>query len=225
MASGNGKVLRLLSAVLLKRASIIDADVVGGFRRLVVRAEVPQFAAGAKIQVLLPSDEARTYTPIPSPHGMTLLAWTHAGGPGARWMASVGVGVGESIQFLGPHRSLELAAGPVVIVGDETSVAVAAAFEAERPRQVHAVIQSNSGQDIRAAAAAAVGLSSLEVVSRGDTIATAAIVGKLAATAGTALALTGCSALVVSVRDALRAVGIENVKTKPYWIPGRVGLD
>lgn len=222
MASGKGKVLRLLSAVLLKRASIIEADVVGGFRRLVVRAEVPQFAAGAKIQVLLPSDEARTYTPIPSPHGMTLLAWTHAGGPGARWMANVGVG--ESIQFLGPHRSLELAAGPVVIMGDETSVAVAAAFEAERPRQVHAVIQSNSGQDIRAAAAA-VGLSSLEVVSRGDTIATAAIVGKLAATAGTALALTGCSALVVSVRDALRAVGIENVKIKPYWIPGRVGLD
>lgn len=222
MASGKGKVLRLLSGVLLKRAAILDAEVVGGFRRLVVRAEVLRFAAGAKIQVLLPSDEARTYTPIPSPHGMTLLAWTHAGGPGARWMANVAVG--ESIQFLGPQRSLELAAGRVVIVGDETSVAVAAAFEAERPRQVHAVIQSNSSQDIRAAAAA-VGLTSLEVVSPGDTLATAALVGKLAATPGIALALTGCSALVVGVRDALRALGAENVKTKPYWIPGRVGLD
>jgi hypothetical protein len=70
-----------------------------------------------------------------------------------------------------------------------------------------------------------VGLTSLQVVSPGDTNATAVIVGKLAAIPGTALALTGCSALVVSVRDALRAVGAENVKTKPYWIPGRVGLD
>lgn len=222
MASGKGRVLRLLSGVLLKRAAILDAEAVGGFRRLLVRAEVPRFAAGAKIQVLLPSDEARTYTPIPSPHGMTLLAWTHAGGPGARWMANVGVG--EHIQFLGPQRSLELAPGRVVIVGDETSVAVAAAFATERPRQVHAVIQANHGQDVRAAAAA-VGLTSLDVVSLGDTLATVAIVGKLAATPGTALALTGCSSLVVSVRDALRAVGAQNVKTKPYWIPGRVGLD
>jgi NADPH-dependent ferric siderophore reductase len=222
MASGKGKVLRLLSGVLLKRAAILDAEGVGGFRRLVVRAVVPPFSAGAKIQVLLPSDEVRTYTPIPSPHGMTLLAWTHAGGPGARWMANVGVG--ENIQFIGPQRSLQLAPGRVVIVGDETSVAVAAAFEAERPRQVHAVIQSSSGQDVRAAAAA-VGLTSLDVVSPGDTNTTAAIVGKLAATPGTALALTGCSALVVSVRDVLRAVGAKNVKTKPYWIPGRVGLD
>ena len=169
MASGKGKVLRLLSGLLLKRAAILDAEGVGGFRRLVVRAEVPRFSAGAKIQVLLPSDETRTYTPIPSPHGMTLLAWTHAGGPGARWMANVGVG--ESIQFLGPQRSLELAPGRVVIVGDETSVAVAAAFEAERPGQVHAVIQSDHGQDTRTAAAT-VGLRSLTVVPRGDTSAT-----------------------------------------------------
>jgi NADPH-dependent ferric siderophore reductase len=134
------------------------------------------------------------------------------------------VGVGESLQFLGPQRSLELAPGRVVIVGDETSVAVAAAFEVERPRQVHAVIQSHSSQDV-CAAAATVGLTSLQVVSPGDTNATAAIVGKLAATPGSAVALTGGSALVVGVRDALRAIGVENVKIKPYWIPGRVGLD
>jgi hypothetical protein len=42
---------------------------------------------------------------------------------------------------------------------------------------------------------------------------------------GTSLALTGCSVLVASVRDALRAVGVDQVKTKPYWIPGRVDLD
>lgn len=221
MASGKGRILRLLSGVLLKRALIVDAVGVGGFRRLVVRAELPPWAAGTKIQVLLPSDEARTYSPIPSPEGMTLLGWMHAGGPGARWMSEVGVG--ESIQFLGPQRSLELAAGRVVIVGDETSVAVAAAFEAERPRQVHAVIQSDQAEDVRAAADS-VGLATLDVVSRGDTAATVAIVSKLAAP-GTAVALTGCSALVTAVRDALGAVGGERVKTKPYWIPGKAGLD
>jgi hypothetical protein len=44
MASGKGRFLRLLSGVLLKKGAILDAEGVGGLRRLVVRAEVPPFA-------------------------------------------------------------------------------------------------------------------------------------------------------------------------------------
>lgn len=37
--------------------------------------------------------------------------------------------------------------------------------------------------------------------------------------------LTGGAELVVAVREALRARGIRNIKTKAYWIPGKTGLD
>lgn len=49
MASTKGRVLRMLSGVLLERGTIIDAEQVGGFRRLHVRADVSSFAAGTKI--------------------------------------------------------------------------------------------------------------------------------------------------------------------------------
>lgn len=223
MSSAKGKMLRLLSGVLLRRTSVVALQELGGFRRLELRGEVPAFAAGAKVQVLLPSDDVRTYSPIPSPGGLQLLGWRHGDGPGARWLS--GVRAGDEVAFVGPQRSLELAPGPVVLVGDETSLAVAAAFEAERPGQVHAVLQAGAEAEVRAAAAA-VGLRSLDVVARGDTGATAArVTARLAAAPGAVVGLTGGSGLVVAVREALRQAGLAGLRTKPYWIPGRAGLD
>lgn len=71
-ADGIGK--RQGSATALRASSqaafIIDAeaDVDCGFQRLAVRAELPQFAAGAQMLVLLPSYEVHAYTSIPSPY-------------------------------------------------------------------------------------------------------------------------------------------------------------
>lgn len=223
MSSVKGKLVRIVSRVALPRATIISAQLVGGFQRLVLRSDVPKPAAGTKIQLLLPSDDTRTYTPIASSDGMLLLGWIHAGGPGARWIASARPG--DVLPFVGPQRSLELDAGPVVIVGDETSVAVAAAFAVERPGQVHAVIKSDAETDVRDAAAS-VGLRELDVVARGDTGATVgAAAAHLSTSDGAVVGLTGGSELVVNVRDGLRQAGIRNIKTKTYWIPGRTGLD
>lgn len=224
MASAKGALLRLFSGVLLRRASLVEVEDVGGFRRLVARGEVPPIPAGTKLQVVLPSNDARTYTPIPSPEGFVLLGWRHAaGGPGARWLSEARAG--DELSFLGPQRSLALPEGPVVVVGDETSVAVAAAFEAERSGRAHAVIQAGDADGARAAAAS-VGLRSVDVVAPGDTAGTAAAVAaRLAATPGAAVGLTGGSALVVAVREALRAGGVRDVRAKAYWIPGKAGLD
>lgn len=176
-----------------------------------------------KIQILLPSDDARTYTPIPAPEGMQLLGWTHAGGPGARWMADVAVG--HEFGFVGPQRSLQVPRGPVVLVGDETSVAVAAALALERPEQVHAIVQTSGEGDILAAAAA-VGLRRVDVVARGDTATTLdRILAALASSPNAGVALTGSAALIVAQRDALRRAGVRKPITKAYWIAGRVGLD
>lgn len=229
MSSLKGKLVRMVSHVALPRATVASAELVGGFRRLVLTTGAPRGEAGAKalagtkVQLLLPSDDVRTYSPIASPEGMVLLGWVHAGGPGAAWMANAQPG--EVLPFAGPQRSLSLDAGPVLIVGDETSVAVAAAFAVERPGRVHAVIQAEDAAGVRAAGES-VKLSHLDVVGRGNTGATvAAVQARLAHTPDAVVAVTGGSALVVAVRDALRQAGVQKLKTKTYWIPGRKGLD
>ncbi len=223
MASTKGKFLRFLSGMILNKAHVTDAQDVGGFRLLTLRSALASFSAGSKIQVLLPSDDARTYTPIPSPGGFSLLGWKQAGGPGAQWLSTVGTG--DEILFVGPQRSLDLAAGPVVIVGDETSMAVAAALAVERAEPVHAVLQSEVEREVRAAASS-VGLRSLDVVRRGDTAATVTkVTARLAEHPSAVVGLTGCADIVVAARDALKRAGVRNVKAKPYWIAGKAGLD
>ncbi|MGC4088952.1 MAG: hypothetical protein QM756_13845 [Polyangiaceae bacterium] len=223
MSSAKGKFLRLIGAAFLRRANVTAADDVGAFRLLVLGGDAPKPNAGAKLQLLLPSDDVRTYTPIATPVGVALLGWKHAGGPGARWLTEVRVGT--EILFAGPQRSLELAAGPVIVVGDETSVGVAASFEAERPGQVRAVFQANVLDDVKAAAAR-VGLGRVAVVPRGDVTATADAIAQARTEApGAVVALTGGSELVIAVRTALKARGIDGIKTKTYWIPGKTGLD
>lgn len=223
MSSSKGKIARLLGGLLLRRANIVNADDVGGFRRIVLRGGGATPRAGTKVQMLLPSDDMRTYTPIASSDGMVLLGWKHAGGPGARWLSEVAAG-GE-VRFVGPQRSLDLRAGPIVFVGDETSVAVAAGFEGERPGQVRAIFQANSVDEVRTAAEA-VGLRPISVVPRGETDhLVEAVAAAHAADRHAVVALTGGSELVLAVRSGLRQRGIRDIKTKTYWIPGKRGLD
>lgn len=223
MSSIKGRVVRLLSGVATRRATVVAVEPIGGFQRLLLRADVQPWAAGTKVQLLLPTDDMRTYTPVATSAGMVLLAWGRAGGPGTRWMSQARAG--DELRFVGPQRSLELAAGPAVIVGDETSLGVAAAFAAERPGQLHAVIQTDAAADVRDAAAS-VGLRQVATVAAGDTASTVdAVIAARSSAPGAVVAVTGRSGLVADVRDALRRAGVQNLKTKTYWIPGKTGLD
>jgi NADPH-dependent ferric siderophore reductase len=224
MASAKGKLVRLLGGVLLRRARVAAVEEVGpGFRRISLRGDGLPPEPGSKLQILLPSDDMRTYSPIASPEGAVLLGWRHAGGPGARWISDVELGT--EVRFVGPQRSLVLPAGPVILVGDETSVAVAASFEVSRPGQVHAVLEGDSVDAVRAAAAA-VDLRPAHVAPRGDTAGVLdAILAARAASPRAIVALTGGSELVIATRAALRERGVRDLKTKTYWIPGRSGLD
>lgn len=223
MSSPKGKMARLFGGLLLRRATIATAEDVGGFRRLVLRGDRAACPAGTKLQILLPSDDMRTYSPVASPDGMVLVGWKHAGGPGGQWIAEVKAG--SEVRFVGPQRSLELPSGPVIVVGDETSVAVAGSFEVERPGQVQALFQAGSVEDTRAAAQS-VGLRSAFVFPRGETNQLVeAVAAAHAAAPQAVVGLTGGSELVLAVRNALRKQGIRDVKTKAYWIPGKRGLD
>lgn len=223
MSSPKGKIARLLGGLLLRSAKIVTAEDVGGFRRLVLQGDHSTYRAGTKLQILLPSDDMRTYSPIASSDGIVLVGWKHAGGPGGRWTAEVAVG--SEVRFVGPQHSLELPSGPVILVGDETSVAVAGSFEVERPGQVQALFQAGSVDDTRAVAQS-VGLRSVGVVPRGETNhIVEAVAAAHAAAPQAVVALTGGSELVLAVRNALRKRGIRDIKTKTYWVPGKSGLD
>jgi hypothetical protein len=135
------------------------------------------------------------------------------------------IAVGSEVRFAGPQRSLDLPKGPVVIVGDETSVGVAASYAVEREGQVHAILQGSSPEALRAAAES-VGLRPTHVTARGDMHGLVeAIVAVHATSPHATVGLTGGSELIIAVRDALRARGIRQLKTKAYWSPGKAGLD
>lgn len=223
--SVKGKMLRMLSG-LLKEARIREAQTLGSdFRRIVLSGEgLPTPESGSKVQVLLPSDEVRTWSPIPSPDGLVLLGYVHAPGPGGAWMRAASVG--EKVRFVGPQKSLVLPPGPIIHVGDETSVAVAAGYEVPSRGRVVASIFEAGDPGATQEAASAVGLRSVHAFPRGDHPGLVeAVVQARTASAEAVIALTGGAELVLAVREGLRARGVTGITTKTYWIPGRSGLD
>lgn len=221
MSAIKGRFIRMLSKFRLAPACVRAVDEFGGFQLLDLEAELDEWKAGSKVQVVLPSDEVRTYSPIPSESGMKLLGWKRPFGPGARWLRSVRVG--DEVPFLGPQPSLEIAdEGAALIVGDETSVAVAAALNMERPQGVHAIFQTDATNDVEAAAEA-LGLSGFELVGAGDAEATIEAIRERASD-DLQIGLTGGAELITPVREALIREGMHNIREETYWSPGRPGL-
>lgn len=195
-----GHVFRALGGLLLSEARVLAVRHEGRFVTLDLEsAALDRARPGDKIQVLLPDHQVRTYTPIPGrPH--RLLVFLHGDTPGPRWARAVRPG--EVLRFKGPDRSLDLPAGKRVIVGDETSVAVARSYP-----DALALIESASP------------IEGLRTFARGDHAALAAAVPE-----GAVVGLTGGATLIQGVRRHLRERGMApHVKT--YWAPGRAGLD
>jgi NADPH-dependent ferric siderophore reductase len=194
------------------------------FRRIQVRAPGARgWEPGHKIQVLLPGDDVRTYTPIPAfeEEEMTLLVYLQGNSPASRWAQTVQEG--DTMPFLGPQRSLSLPDGPVTLVGDATSIAVAAAYASARPGQAAAIFAVPPTLEVDAALAS-VGLNDARVFRGPVDGALAEAVADAAVVAGGTIAITGGDALIREVRTALRARSV-TPRVKAYWIAGRAGLD
>src|SRR5262249_31616167 len=154
MSSLKGKFLRFGSALLRRAKGGARAQAGSRFSRLPLHTAAPRASARRTPQLLFATGSVGAPRPTRPPpdrgRGVVLLGWTQAGGPGARWIAEVTVG--SEVHFAGPQRSLALPKGPVVIVGDETSVGVAASYAAERAEDVHAILQGSSPDALRSAA-------------------------------------------------------------------------
>ncbi|QIG78562.1 siderophore-interacting protein [Stakelama tenebrarum] len=192
------------------------------------------WALGQKVQVAMGSGlAARTYTPMSwdADRGATrLLAFAHGDGPGSRW--TTGLQVGDTCQFFGPRRSLDLSGlgRPVMLFGDETSFGLAASLrESPQGGDARFVFEVSDAGESRPVLAA-FGLGDAIVVERAadDTHLAEAedrLVGHVAA--GGDFILTGKAPSIQRVSRALKAAGIGSarLKAKAYWAPGKTGLD
>jgi hypothetical protein len=206
MGSPKARILRLLGGLLLHEGRIVATSTDGAFAAIDVESDALRAARpGDKVQILLPDDDVRTYTPFPHGGLTRLLVFLHGDTPGPSWARAARAG--DVIRFKGPDRSLALPDGDTHIVGDETSVGVAMAYAEARPGSVTALIEGESP------------IPDHQRFRRGDYPSIAAAVPE-----GAIVGLTGGAALIQGVRGELRRRGIK-AHVKTYWAPGRSGLD
>jgi ferric-chelate reductase (NADPH) len=238
-----GRVTRTLLKWLMRPARVAGVETLSPHFRLVdLEGEALRNVAwtvGQKIQVAMGSGlSARTYTPISwdADSGRTrVLTFAHGDGPGSRWAS--GLREGDTCQFFGPRRSLDLSGPnladleqPVVLFGDETSFGLAAALRdsAQGAGAMH-VFEAFDVAESRPVLEA-VGLGQATLIERiaddAHLAAAEAEVLRLAAR-DAHVVLTGKASSIQRVSRALKTAGVASsrVKTKAYWAPGKIGLD
>lgn len=239
MASGKGILLGALGGLLLRDATVRAVrDVSTCFRAVELAGPAlrgVKFHPGDKVQVLLPSREVRTFTPLrwDSEAGETdLLVYHHNASPAGTWIRELAVG--DTCRFVGPQRSLRLPdRGAVIVFGDETSCAVARAFAAVVP-DLTIVLETNSSIEAREA-------DLLHVL--GDHAAQATLVPRSPDEAhltrvldhlqaalqhhpGASLLLTGRAQAIQGIRAGLKARSLPtSTSNRAYWSLGKRGLD
>lgn len=239
MASPKALVGKWLGSLFFRQATVAAvSEPAPRFRGFTLSGESLRgvtFRPGDKVQFFLGDDGMRTYTPVrwDSARGTAeFLAYLHGATPGARWAR--GLREGDGCQLFGPRSSLPLDdyTGPVLLVGDETSLAVAQslalvrggdpglafAFEASDASEVSALLPS-------------LGLGGATVVERRPGAAhlgelADAIGARLGSQPGTRLVMTGQAQSIQALRTRLGERGQKaSGKNKAYWSVGRVGLD
>jgi NADPH-dependent ferric siderophore reductase len=234
MASGKGLLLDSIGRFLLTETSVASVEPRGVWFLSVVLAGAGLrgggWTPGDKIQVLLPERDVRTFTPVrwDASAGTTeLLLYLHGGDtPATRWAR--GMAAGDVVRFIGPQRSVRVAAGrPVVLYGDETSFGVACALAGSRPAGALGCVFEVSSRADAAPVLAWLGLDATSVERTGSAHHGALaerLRSELAARPGAALVMTGCASSIQAVRGLLRG-GPRPEATRAYWAPGKAGLD
>lgn len=151
-----------LGGLLLQDATVQAVrDVAGSFRGVELAGPGLRgvtFTPGDKLQMLLPSRDLRTFTPLrwDSEAGTTeLFVVHHTESPAGRWIRALAVG--DTRRFVGPQRSIRLPeTGPVLLFGDETRPRSCGRSRPPRgERAVACVLGTSAEADLRIALDAA----------------------------------------------------------------------
>jgi NADPH-dependent ferric siderophore reductase len=181
------------------------------------------FVPGDKVQVFFSGVGMRTYTPITwSAEGATwFVGYAHGQGPGSQWVREVKVK--DEVALFGPRRSIDVSGvrSPVVVLGDETSLAVAVALtRGDAGRQVTVVLEAGAPDEVKEVARS-LELTAVTVVARGDVAAMSSALGAQLALGATPV-FTGRAATIQALKKQHPGAG---GRTKAYWAEGKRGLD
>lgn len=244
MASGKGFFINALGGLVLREGKVRSVrDVSPRFRWISVQGDALRsldWTPGDKAQLLLPSIDMRTFTP---------LSWDRATGttefllfrnqlstgnsatdrPGTRYIATLREG--DPCRFVGPQRSLAVAAdAPTVLFGDETSFAVARALRGAASQAPACVFEVGARSEC-AAVLAELGLADAICIERTADDSHLAEVNErlqsfVTARPGALLLMTGRAQAIQALQARRRATGQPRpYKTKAYWSLGKAGLD
>jgi len=233
-----GKLGQALIRMLMKHAHVAQAEPVAeGFR--LITLESPEFRGvqwgpGQKVQIAMGSAfVARTFTPIEwdAIAGRTrILGYAHGTGPGSAWVRECSLG--DECDVFGPRASLDVGRinGICVMLGDETSIGLAHALERRSPdsrvRCLLEVTDMTHAHDVLTR----LDLNGAELFERAkDEAHLQQMEQRLAALAtdDVTFVLTGKASSIQRLRRALKVLGVSPSRliTKPYWAPGKTGLD
>lgn len=209
------------------------------FRLIGLEGEGLQGAAwvpGQKVQLLLGGWVQRTYTPLAwnaARGSLQLLAYVHGEFPGSEWVRQLELG--QPCSVFGPRGSLDLTAlpRPGLLFGDETSFGLAHAlrFTPAGTGAVEVVLEVSSLEAARGALEA-VGVGGAHLVERRPDDAHLAELEALIANlreehATEGWVLSGKASSIQALSKLLRRLGAAraHIQSKPYWAPGKAGLD
>ncbi|MGC1550270.1 MAG: siderophore-interacting protein [Rhodanobacter sp.] len=224
--------------MLMKQARVVGAEPLAeGFR--LITLESPEFRGlhwvpGQKVQIAMGSAfVARTFTPIEwdAAAGRTrILGYAHGSGPGSAWVCDTRLG--DECDVFGPRASLDVShsAATRVVFGDETSIGLAYALSRHfSGSPLQCLLEVNTVANTRDVLTR-LDLGGVELFERTENDAHLEDIERglpaLVAT-GATFVLTGKASSIQRLRRALKALGVPapRLMTKPYWAPGKAGLD
>jgi NADPH-dependent ferric siderophore reductase len=189
-----------------------------------------RWTPGQKLQLRVGGFATRTYTPMswdPDAGEASFVAVHHGGGPGAALLGSLAVG--DHCQLFGPRSSIDLTAvqAPAVLVGDEASIGLAAAWHDAVGRPARHLLEADDPTTTRQVLDH-LGVPDAVVVPYQPAESLTDRVLLCVRDEPTAhLVLTGRAQTIKHIRAALKAAGVHRgrVTVKAYWDENRSGLD
>lgn len=227
---------KLMQTVQISSVEVISEH----FRMITMQSESLMKAAwapGEKIQINVGDWNVRTYTPLSIDQQtgkMRIVVYIHGNGPGSKWASEVKAG--DECQILGPRESVgpDYHLKPIVVFGDETSLALGAACRkiGGKSSHYHFVFEvSDIEESHRVCWDLDIAECSTLVQKTDDGSHLNEICAHLQNTYDIAssgqLILTGNEKSIRTVRNRMREKGFSSVKmkTKVYWAKGRTGID
>jgi NADPH-dependent ferric siderophore reductase len=226
-----GLVSRLLSPLLFRRAQLVaKQQLAQGLYHIKLQGPElrhQRWSSGDKIQIKVGGTLiTRTYTPFrwDNELGQTeFIAHSLTDGPGSLWVSSVQIG--QDVSLFGPRHSLNLTkldATNTVMIGDETAIGLALAFNS-----AHTLLEVADAATLKPALAR-LGLSNFTLYQRPlRSGMPEELIQDLPDYAHRSLLLAGRAASIKQLQRLLREQGAASsaLLSKVYWADGKTGLD